>query len=103
MTQHHRLHGHHDGPSQHAGPETQKLGLAGRIMWLPPKTVDLGFMDEIYNHPVVVLSPQQTRGKVDFLTVYDACQTLFQLPLSTNRDVTDDFLRRDGYPEQKPR
>ncbi|KAJ1322972.1 energy-coupling factor transport system permease/ATP-binding protein [Microdochium nivale] len=69
MVQHHWLHGHHDGPSQHVGPKTQKFELAGRIMWLPSKTVDLGFTDNIYNHPVVVLSPQHTHGKVDFFSM----------------------------------
>lgn len=40
----------------------------GRIMWLPPKTVDLGFDTGLYNHPVVILY-MYAGGTVDFFLV----------------------------------
>lgn len=76
MVQHHQLHGQNDGAIQNGGTTAQQqLDLQGRIMWLPEKTVDLGFKDDIYNHPVVVLSPQDSSGVVDFLMVGGALHT----------------------------
>ena len=67
-----RIDGHRFGSQ----PTSSETHLAGRILWLPwPKKRTIGLGQDgavprrLYNHPVVLLSPEPIRGKVMVLSV----------------------------------
>jgi len=54
-----------------SGTSSRQNGLAGLIMWLPPKPLNASFdfEDGCHNHPVLMLSSQPKDGMVDFFIV----------------------------------